>query len=163
MIEVTLTPVMVEKAKKKAEELGRLRNSITKGQGNLAGFIGEYVAEKVMGGKIVNTRDYDIILPDGSKADVKTKRCASEPKPWFECSIADFNTTQKCDKYIFVRVMKDLSKAWVLGEMGKEEYYEQSTFLEKGQFDPSNNWTCKADCYNVRIDALNEVATILSA
>lgn len=157
MIEVLITPEMVEKAKVKADELGTLKNSITKGKGNLAGFIGEYVAEKVAGGKIINTKDYDLVLDDGTKVDVKTKRCKDEPKPHYECSIAAYNPTQKCDKYIFVRVQKDLSKAWVLGELGKNEYFEKAHFLQKGQFDPSNNWRCKADCYNVAIKDLNEV------
>jgi hypothetical protein len=157
MIEVTITPEMVEKAKKKAEELGLLKNSITEGQGNLAGFVGEYVAAHVMGGEVKNTRNYDLVMSDGDTIDVKTKRCTSEPKPHFECSIADFNTSQKCDKYVFVRVMKDLSKAWVLGEMGKDEYYETAVFIEKGQLDPSNGWRCKADCWNVPIHQLREV------
>jgi hypothetical protein len=148
---------MVEKAKEKAEELGVLRNSITSGEGNLAGFLGEYIASLIMGAEWKNTRDYDIVL-DGIKIDVKTKRCTSPPKPYFECSIADFNTSQRCDKYVFVRVMKDLSKAWILGEMGKDEYYQAAVFVEKGQLDPSNGWRCQADCWNVPISQLNEVA-----
>tara|TARA_Y100000034_G_scaffold125612_1_gene175577 strand:+ start:1052 stop:1549 length:498 start_codon:yes stop_codon:yes gene_type:complete len=159
MIEVLITPNMVEKAKKKATELGTLKNSITKGKGNLAGFIGEFVAEQVTGGKIKNTKDYDLVLKDDATVDVKTKRCTSEPRPHYECSIAAYNPAQKCDKYIFVRVMKDLTKAWVLGELDKEVYFEKAHFLEKGQYDPSNNWRCKADCYNVAISELNEVSS----
>ena len=40
MIEVELTPDMLSRAKKKAKEMGQLRNSITKGDGNVAGFLG---------------------------------------------------------------------------------------------------------------------------
>jgi len=157
MIEVLITPHMVEKAKKKATELGKLKNSITKGEGNLAGFLGEYVAETVVAGKIKNTKHYDIVLDDETTVDVKTKRCTSEPKPHYSCSIAAYNPMQKCDKYIFVRVMNDLTKAWVLGELGKNEYFEKADFMQKGDFDPSNGFTCKADCYQVTIENLNEV------
>jgi hypothetical protein len=157
MIEVTITPEMVEKAKKKAEDLGELRNSITEGQGNLAGFIGEYVAAHIMGGEVKNTRDYDMVMPDETKIDVKTKRCTSPPKPHYDMSVADFNTSQRCDKYVFVRVMKNLSKAWVLGEMDKDEFYQTARFVEEGQYDPSNDWRCKADCWSVLISQLHEV------
>ena len=41
MIEVIVTQDMLDKAHNKSEEMGRLNNSITKGKGNLAGFLGE--------------------------------------------------------------------------------------------------------------------------
>lgn len=156
MIEVEITTNMLEKAKKRATELGVLKNSITKGEGNLAGFVGEYAALEVIGGEIADTRDYDILRPNGRKADIKTKRCSSIPLPHFECSIANFNTQQNCDDYVFVRVMNDFSKAWVLGELPKEEYFQKAKFYQQGQFDPRNRWRCKADCYNVAISELNE-------
>ena len=116
LIEVTITKEMLARARKTADELGTLQNSITHGQGNLAGFVGEEVAQSVLGGELANTRDYDLILEDEKKIDVKTKRCTSPPKGHYECSVADFNTSQKCDEYVFVRVMKDFSKGWILGK-----------------------------------------------
>ena len=41
-----------------------------------------------------------------------------------------------------------------LGVLTKGDYYDKATFLRKGDVDPSNNYTVKADCYNVRIDEL---------
>lgn len=158
MVEVEITPEMRKEAEEKADKLGELKNSITRGEGNVAGFLGELVAQKILGGEIKNTRDYDLMLADGTKYDVKTKRCGSAPEPHFECSIANYNTMQKCDRYVFVRVLKDYSKGWVLGEMGKSEYFEKATFIQQGQFDPSNKWRCSADCYNLRVDQLNEVS-----
>ena len=52
MIEVEITDEMLCAARKKAVEMGKLYKSITRGQGNLAGFIGEFIAQKVMGGKV---------------------------------------------------------------------------------------------------------------
>ena len=160
MLEVEITKDMVDAARKKAEELGVLRNSITQGAGNIAGFLGEFIVEKATGAKIANTRDYDVTRLDGKTADVKTKRCGSKPAPHFECSVADFNTRQKCDFYVFVRVLNDFSKGWIVGELPKEEYFQKATFIQQGQYDPSNKWRCKADCYNVAISKLNEVTAI---
>lgn len=160
MIEVTITPEMIKEAKEKAKDLGTLKNSITDGDGNVAGFLGELVVAQATGAKVSNTRDYDVIRSDGKTADVKTKRCGSKPEPRFDCSVADFNTRQKCDYYIFVRVLKDFSKAWIVGELPKTEYFEKAVFIQQGQYDPSNKWRCKADCYNVPISKLNEVTQL---
>lgn len=160
LIEIEITPEMLSEARAKARELGELRNSITHGEGNLAGFLGEMIAQKVLGGELKNTRDYDLLTPDGVKYDVKTKRCSGVPEPHFDCSIANFNTTQKCERYVFVRVLKDYSKGWVLGELPKDEYFKKATFIQQGQFDPRNRWRCHADCYNVAVAELNEVKQI---
>jgi hypothetical protein len=40
------------------------------------------------------------------------------------------------------------------------EYYEKARYLEKGQIDPSNNFTVKADCYNVAIADLNDISLL---
>lgn len=155
--EVEITPEMLAEALKKAEKLGELKNSITRGEGNVAGYLGEMVAQKVIGGEIADTRDYDIVTEDGQKWDVKTKRTAVPPEDHFETSVTNYNTTQKCDRYIFVRVLKDYSKGWVIGELPKEEYYKKATFIEQGQYDPRNNWRAKCDCWNVLFTDLNEV------
>ena len=61
MIEVEITQQMKERAWRKAREMGKLNHSITKGDGNIAGFLGEEVANQIIGGDICNTYDYDII------------------------------------------------------------------------------------------------------
>jgi hypothetical protein len=45
MREVIISDKMFLNARKKAIELGTLKNSILKGNGNLTGFIGEYLAQ----------------------------------------------------------------------------------------------------------------------
>jgi len=155
MIKVIVTDEMLLKAREKASEMGQLHNSILRGQGNMSGFIGEQVALSVLGGSWVNTYDYDITVGE-YRVDVKTKQTTVEPRPFYECSVADFNTKQNCDAYAFVRVLKDYSVAWFLGVLTKQEYFDKAVFLKKGQVDPSNNFTVRADCYNVRIDQLGE-------
>jgi hypothetical protein len=133
--------------------MGKLHNSILRGKGNMSGFIGEQIALQILDGKWDNTFDYDLVVND-KKVDVKTKQTSVKPLPHYECSIAKLNTKQKCDAYAFVRILNDFSKGWYLGVLTKEDYYDKATFLRKGDVDPSNNYTVKADCYNVRIDEL---------
>lgn len=153
MIEVDITEGMIRDAKDKSDEMGRLRNSITRGEGNLAGFIGELVALKIIGGQILNTYDYDLVSKHGVKVDVKTKRTTVKPKPFYNCSVADYNTKQACDYYCFVRVMTDNSKAWFLGVYPKDKFYVDATFNRKGEPD-GPNFKFTADCYNLQISKL---------
>lgn len=154
MIEVNITEEMKKEARQKAEQLGKLRNSITQGDGNVAGYIGELIAQQVMKGELKETFDYDLVLEDGKKIDVKTKRTSVKPKDYYECSVAAFNTKQRCDGYAFVRVQNDLSKGWFLGHLSKDKYFNMAKHLKKGEVDPSNNFVVKADCYNVKISDL---------
>jgi hypothetical protein len=159
MIEFKITDEMVRKAWAKSIDMGKLKNSITEGDGNIAGFIGEQVANLVIGGTIVNTKDYDLVGPDGTTYDVKTKRCTSEPMTHYECSVAAYNTVQKCDKYIFIRVEfvdNKYTRAWYLGSIDKNLYFNKARKLYKGQKDGSNWFTVKSDCYNLKIEDLND-------
>ena len=156
MIEVTITDEMLLAARAKAVEMGKINNSILKGGGNVAGFLGEQIAMSVLGGDWNNTYDYDFTTEAGKHVEVKTKHTSVKPLPHYECSIAKFNTKQDCDAYAFVRVLNDFSIGWFLGVLTKETYFDKANFLKKGDIDPSNNYTVKADCYNVRIDQLEE-------
>ena len=156
MIEVVVTNDMLIAAREKAVEMGKIHNSILKGGGNVAGFIGEQIALSVLGGEWSNTYDYDMVSPDGKKIDVKTKQTSVEPLPHYDCSIAKFNTKQDCDAYVFVRVKIDFSVGWYLGTLGKQEYFDNARYLKKGEVDPSNNFTVRANCYNVAISELKE-------
>lgn len=149
---------MKKRAWRKAREMGVINNSITEGDGNIAGFLGEEIANSVIGGEINNTYDYDIIKDD-VKYDVKTKRCTSEPKHYYECSVAAFNTKQKCDQYVFVRVENKFGRwgrAWILGSYYKDMYFKDARFLKKGKIDGNNKFKVKADCYNMEIRNLDQ-------
>lgn len=156
MIEVVVTGTMLVTARDKAAEMGRLRNSIINGAGNIAGFIGEAIAHQVMGGVLTNTYDYDLILCNGKTVDVKTKQTSVKPLLTYECSIAGLNTTQECDYYAFVRVKNDFSVGWFLGVYEKQQYILDSVFMKKGTIDPDNGYVVKSDCYNLPINKLKE-------
>lgn len=161
MIEVDITDNMINRARKKAKEMGRLNNSITGGMGNLVGFIGEEVAAHVLrnsGKKVVeeNTYDYDLVV-DGIKVDVKTKSTSVAPLPHYSNSVANFNTKQQCDYYVFIRIKKDLTVGWWCGVYSKSQFFKDATFMEKGQLDADNKYVVKADCYNLPISQLKEM------
>ena len=52
MIEIKITEDMKKRAWRKAREMGEINNSITKGDGNIAGFLGEEVANHIIKGDI---------------------------------------------------------------------------------------------------------------
>jgi len=156
MIEVAISATMLVEARDKAAEMGRLRNSIINGAGNIAGFIGEAIAQQVLGGELSNTYDYDLVLPSGKTVDVKTKQTSVKPLETYECSIAALNTTQECDYYAFIRVKNDFTVGWYLGMYDKKQYMEDAVFMKKGTVDASNGYTVKSDCYNLKISELKE-------
>ena len=156
MIEIAISADMLVEARDKAAEMGRLRNSIINGAGNIAGFIGEAIAQQVLGGELSNTYDYDLVLPSGKTIDVKTKQTSVKPLETYECSIAALNTTQECDYYAFVRVKNDFTVGWYLGMYDKKQYMEDAVFMKKGTVDSSNGYTVKSDCYNLKISELKE-------
>ena len=116
MEKIKITNLMLIKARQKSIELGKLKNSILNGNGNFAGFLGEFiVAKKLTNGRIRNTYNYDIELNSGLTVDVKTKQTTVNPLPNYDCSVAKYNTKQTCDIYCFTRILKDYSCGWILG------------------------------------------------
>lgn len=154
MIAIDVKDSVLLTARDMAQDMGRLHNSITGGTGNVAGFIGELVTNEYLSGTKANTKDYDIILGDGLKVDVKTKRTSVEPKPHYDCSVAKLSLHQQCDAYAFCRVKMDYSVCWFLGLIPHDRYFELARFLEKGDVDPSNNYVVKSACYNLSIEDL---------
>ena len=149
-----ITKTALERAQRRADRLPLLNNSIRKGEGSLVAYIGEEVVKAVLGGEIEDTYDYDIVYGK-TKVDVKTKERTVPPRSYYECSVADFNTKQGCDEYAFVSVLDNLQEAWYLGKISKKGFYETAVFHKKGEVDPDNNFTFKADCYNIPIHKLS--------
>ena len=157
MIDINITPEMLAEATEMANSMGELNNSIRKGTGNLAGFLGEICFLKCFPyATRDNSYDHDIKVVD-KLFEIKTKDRTVVPKPYFECSIANYNTKQKADYYAFVsllRVGQLYTNGYILGFIKKDEYFKKARFLKKGDIDPSNKWTVNADCYNLEIGAL---------
>jgi hypothetical protein len=161
--EFKVKPEWVSQANILSEQMGSLNKSITHGEGNVAGFIGELCVHNLIGGTHNPTVNYDIILND-KKYDVKTKRCTSVPLPNYECSIAAYNPNQECDYYIFTRVLSDYSNCWILGYISKKEYLDNARYCKKGEKDEKSSfgWRFKANCYNLEINKLNDINDLLN-
>lgn len=156
MIQVKITPSIISRAKKKAATVGNLQGSITGSLSHVVGAIGEIIVADVMGADESNTYDYDLVR-DGERIDVKTKRCNTRPFPHYDCSVAAHGTNQNCDSYVFVRILTDTSRAWILGSIPKPDFYTRATKYKRGDIDPTNGFTFKADCYNLPISELSDV------
>ena len=156
MRHIKITNKHIELAEKMSKSMGTLNNSITKGQGNIVGFLGEIIVAEYLDIILDNTYDYDLIYKN-KKIDVKSKKVTTPPKSYYECSIAALNTKQKCDLYIFTRITKDLSRGWILGYLDKEKYLNDSKLLKKDEIDSDNGWKVLTDCYNLPINKLKDV------
>ena len=161
MKRIDITGEDIKEAKLLANNMGTLQNSITKGQGNVHGFLGEIITSKFLKSKLSNTYDYDIVY-NNIKIDVKTKRVTTPPRDYYECSVASLNTKQLCDIYVFTRVLKDMTKGWLLGYINKKDYFDKAVLLKRGDIDPSNNWKVKTDCYNLPINKLNNIENLIN-
>ena len=144
----------MSRAREKASSVGILQGSITGGTRNVIGAIGEVVVADSINADEISTYDYDLVK-DGKRIDVKTKRCNTKPLPNYDCSVALHGTKQDCDAYVFVRILTDLTKAWILGGISKHNFYKEATLYRKGDIDYNNGYTFKADCYNLQISQLS--------
>jgi hypothetical protein len=158
MIELQISDEILTEAKSRATKLGKLNNSITEGAGNIAGYIGQLLVAEYLNAEEPDDYNFDV-KKDNTTYEVKTKRCTSRPRKEYDCSVSDFNTKQNCDYYLFVRVLEDFSKAWILGKKKKADYFNEARFCEKGKVDEKSTlgWKFKADCYNLSISELESL------
>ncbi len=161
IIYIPVTDEMLAVAQRKADDMGELNNSIEKGQGNHRGFLGELAVNSLLGGEMNNTYNFDLVL-GGVKLEVKSKGCKSIPYPVYEASLANYNTRQECDWYLFTRVLYDNSMVYFCGMCRKSEYMANSRFMKEGDIDPSNGYRVKADCWNIAYHDLAIPAEILA-
>ena len=151
----TLSFETLKRVKERANQLPILKNSIRNGEGYVVGFIGEEVVKDVLNGEIKDTLDYDIIYNGMTKVEVKTKEITVSPRSHFEFSVADCNSSQRCDEYAFVFVLKQMPYAWYAGKISKSDFYEAAVFHKKGEVDPAfPNFVFKADCWNIAVSKL---------
>jgi hypothetical protein len=159
MLCVDITSNMIVEAESMSKKLGVLNNSIRKGEGNLAGFLGELSFLKAFPKtQKIDSYNFDIKVGNYS-VEIKTKDRTVPPQLYYEASIANYNTRQKADYYVFISLLregKSYKKAFIMGFIEPNEYMGKSIFLKKGQVDPSNNWTVNADCWNLPYSKLNK-------
>lgn len=150
---------MIQVAQRKADKIGLLRNSISSGKGNLVGALGEIIVSAYLNIDIHKKQEfsynYDILF-NGKKIEVKSKTCNSIPLPEYECSIAEYNTIQECDYYVFTRIRQNLEEGWILGAIPKQEFFNNCKVFPKGT--PQANWRAgesfRCNTFNIAINRL---------
>jgi len=155
MYEIIITEQMKHNAKKKSDDMGVIKGSIRGGGGNMIGFLGEELVKKQFNIDDSNTYQWDLQY-NNKKLEVKTKERNVYPKPFYNATIFNWNTTQKCDYYIFCSVFKDFSKGYICGVIKPQEFYDKASFAKKG--DPDGyHFKFFSDCYNLPYSELNNI------
>ena len=164
---------MVEQAQSKAKKLGRINNSILKGGGNAAGYLGEEAVAAYIGAKITSCDkgddkyDYDIIAKDGRRIEIKTKRRTVDPLDYYDVSVAKTSIHQRPDLYIFVsinfenmmmengkRVYRGIKNIWIVGQAEPEDYFARAKIWKAGEIDNRNGFKTHVDMYNLPISEI---------
>lgn len=163
---------MIARATKKAEMLGPLNNSILRGRGNKAGYLGEEALAPYINAEIVSNNrgldkySYDLMLSSGGRCEVKTKRRTVPPKMDYDVSIAETSKHQKPDLYAFISLEFEravgthpkkyigLKNIWLCGFMPADEYWNKAKVWKKGKIDHTNNFKTHVNMYNLRIKDL---------
>lgn len=130
----------------KAQELGKLNNSVLDGEGNITGFIGECIVNKYLNSMIYNTYNFDIIY-NNIRIDVKTQKLTIyKKKPYPTCSIQETSKNQKCDIFVFVCINFNKTYGWILGFLEKDNYIKESILYKAGQFNYNQRFKYKYNC-----------------
>lgn len=150
MIVLPIVEEMVVLAKRRAERVPYLNNSIRKQKGKVIGCLGEIAVNYLLGGDLVSdvSMDYDIVYR-GLKLEVKTKETTVIPQYNYEASVSDNNISQNCDVYVFCRILNDYSLGYLCGMMRREDFVNRSRYLTKGMIDGSNGFPVKGNCWNM--------------
>ena len=163
VIEFNIPDWMYAEAISRSNQLKILNNSITNGEGNVAGYIGQLAFIQLFDGSHADTYDYDVVHPELGKVEVKTKRQnVNYVNLNFEGSISEYNPNQKYDHVAFFRVNLEQKKGWFCGFTSKEGFDDFSRNMSKGKVDvkSSNNFKVKADCRNIFYSQLSRKVKI---
>lgn len=100
---------MILRAKEKADKLKSLRNSITHGVGNFAGYLGEETLSFFLDAEIISCDDgeekynHDLLF-EGKKIEVKTQRRTVAPLMNYDVNLDSNSKHQNPDIYAFVSI-----------------------------------------------------------
>ena len=146
------------------------RNSITKGEGRKAGFLLEEVLADHA--KMTLNLDPPKSVDDANcywhydlrsqnlmgNVEVKAKFTSCSPESHFNGTVAAYWSNQKCDWYVFGRVLYDLSRVWICGCVPPQLFRDKAAENFRGQTDPDSPpgdpWPFKADCFNLHYDQM---------
>ena len=139
-------PQTLKAAQGMADKMGTLKNSITKGAGNVPAFVGEIMVQQLIGAKRQNTFDYDMITAKGTRIDVKTTMTSVAPIYTYDCKISAYYK-QACDYYAFCRVNYNLEMAWLVGFYPSAQFFTDARHYNAGEADDVSGRVYQKECY----------------
>jgi len=125
-------------AHKRSCKLGVLPNSFTQGLGRMAGYLGEiavqnYLKRSKYVGDSVYTHDIEY---KKRKIEVKSKSCATPPKPHYSASVnCKKQFMPDNDVYFFTRVRKDFMVVWIVGWLPTTKLLKEAEYKNRGDKD----------------------------
>jgi len=136
-------------------------------QGYQTGIIGEHVIMDFLNDmgieyeEIFSTK-HDLKV-QGETWEIKTKERTVYPKPYYDCTVPDYNHEhQRPDRFVFVNLRSTgksddpfrFQDAQILGTVTLEELEQRATFRTVNDAPDDNGWVPTVNCWNLRIDQL---------
>lgn len=160
MIKMDVSDELIEWAKQKEAKLIREFTKMPHATGrvHVVGLIGEELVKFVVGGERIKAhKDFDLRGEDGEKIEVKTICADGEPQPDYACAVWETSFHQQPDTYYFVRVSRDFKTAWLVGRISRDDFFEKSEYIKKGEVVDGGNYTAKANFRRVRVSDLDQL------
>jgi len=141
VIELNINKDLIKIAENRANSVNVLSKKLSKYGSEkkriFEGYLGEEIIKDFL--KINKTQDkynYDFISNKGKKLEVKTVSCSFKPLENYLCTVNShsekYTHKQKADYYIFLRIIKDYSKCWILGWIECDLFFKKGKFIQKG-------------------------------
>lgn len=156
---IQITKEQIKRAKN-YYKFGALKDSITKGKGNLIGSIGEIVVSdyyKLKGFKVDDNSTFQNDLRiNGFTIDIKTRPTKYPPQKNYEIRLPYFNTHQKTNFYYFVLVDLEFKNCWLAGYIKKDTFFKKAKFCKKGMA-RHDGWKYRCNTYVLNITELEQI------
>ena len=183
MFSIPFTQEMIQRAYHRADvvPLNPIRTEVKESGSGLsnvvvAGFLAEeavatyLVADLTSESEGTDKYHYDLVLEDGTRTEIKTKRRTVPPKYNYDVSIYEKSTFQQPDLYMFVSMQyeksykirdviqyENLLDIWLLGQKTPEDFFKKAKFWDKGDYDESNKLVLNSKTYNLLIKDLDDI------
>lgn len=183
IIHLPIKPKYVELAQSLTSTESYNNNSITKGERNVLGMLGE-ICYVMMMSRIMDRSqikflpnpdnpnyDYDVKIYN-STFDVKTKQRTVQPRMDYDASIAAYSKDQqKCDYYAFTSITVSKNNPnkfldfYYMGHIKKQNFFKIAQYKNEGDPDGDNivmkngkakKFEITKDCYNLKYNQLEQ-------
>lgn len=157
-IDLPFSEKMISTAMVRADQLGKLNNSILNGAGNFIGMLGEICVCKYYNAdvEVKNFYNHDCII-NGKKVEVKSKKRTVMPRKNYYADVTMTSDFQRPDLFLFVSIMMQLEKVksvFLCGQISYSDFQKKHTFYKKG--DVENGFTVTADKKSMAYGDLDE-------